>query len=400
MQRTDWAEKFVESFSSIPLTAECVYHSPKYIDRGKEKEVCDLLIILRGKGILISMKAQQDPCSKNREKQQCWTIKNAKNAFDQAKGALKTIANKSYWCQHFRRGRIEFNPGEIQVTNVVVLTELFNDFVELSSNSLLVIDDIPVTYLSINDFLNLIDEIRTFPDLSAYFMARRILPVRFLLLIGNEYSYYKYYLQNDESFREWNTSIVVKSSSKPNFEWQDIQNLRLIKKKNASLIEFVSDSLATRNENFSEGLESYQVGQFDESNQRRNYLLMQEELCDLSFNERALLGEQFNSLLAKVKNDNNSESLIYAAFYTESKPDFVYVIISSKGYDRNHLIEISGELIFSAIKTYKKSKGLVISDHNHERFEVQLVNTQMLPSDEEKLNISYFDHLKVFDIQV
>ena len=117
MQRTDWAEKFVESFSSIPLTAECVYYSPKYIDKGKEKEVCDLLIILRGKGILVSMKAQQDPCSKNREKQQCWTIKNAKNAFDQAKGALKTIANKSYWCQHSRRGRIEFNPGEIQVTN-------------------------------------------------------------------------------------------------------------------------------------------------------------------------------------------------------------------------------------------------------------------------------------------
>ena len=141
------------------------------------------------------------------------------------------------------------------------------------------------------------------------------------------------------------------------------------------------------------------VVRFDESNQRRNYLLMQEELCDLSFNERALLGEQFNSLIEKVQNDNNSESLRYAAFYSESKPDFVYVIISSKGFDRNSLINNSTELIFSAMKTYKKIKGLVIADHDRERFEVQLVTSQMLPSIEEKVNTSYFDHLKVFDIQ-
>lgn len=52
MQRTLWAEKFVDSFSSRPLTAECVFHSPQYIDRGKQKEVCDLLLMLRGNAIL------------------------------------------------------------------------------------------------------------------------------------------------------------------------------------------------------------------------------------------------------------------------------------------------------------------------------------------------------------
>lgn len=400
MHRTKWAEKFVENFSSIPLTAECVYHSPKYIDRGIEKEVCDLLIILRGKGILVSMKAQQDPYSKNEEKQKQWTIKNAKKAFDQAKGALKTIANKSYWCQHSRRGRIEFNPREIQITNIVVLTELLNNVVELPTTSPLAIDNIPVTYLSLNDFLNLVNEIRSFPDITAYLMERRMLPSNLLQKIGNEFSYYDFFLQNNESFIDWNTLFKEKSTNEPNFEWQVIQNSRSIKKENASLIECVSDALATRNENFSDGLESYQIVQFDELEQRKNYLLMQEEICDLSFNERALLGEQFNSLLEKVQNDNNSESLAFSAFYTESKPDFVYVIISSKGFDRNRLIEISTELMFSAIKTYKKSRGLVISDYNHERFEVLLVNTQMLPSDDEKSNTSYFDRLKVFDIQV
>jgi hypothetical protein len=64
VQRTLWAEKFVDSFSSRPLTAECVFHSPQYVDRGKQKEACDFLLVLRGNAILVSMKSQDDPSSR------------------------------------------------------------------------------------------------------------------------------------------------------------------------------------------------------------------------------------------------------------------------------------------------------------------------------------------------
>jgi len=401
MQRTDWAEDFVEIFSSRPLTAECIFHSPKYIDRGLEKEVCDLLIILRGKAILISMKAQEDPFSKNSDKLKQWTTKNAMNAFNQAKGALKTIATKSYWCHHSRRGKVEFKPGEIQVTNVIVLTELFNEVVELCANSPMQLDNIPVTYLSLNDFLNLIKELRTFPDISAYFVARRKLPMQFLLMIGNEVSRYQFYIQNFESFNDWNIkTVVVNPDIVQNSKWQVIQNSRLIKQKNANLIEYVSDALATRNENFSDGLESHIIGRFDKSNDRRNYLLMQEELCDLGFNERAALGEQFNKVIDKVKCDNSLESMIYASFYTDSKPDFVYVLISARGVDRNNLINRSLTLLHSAMLTYKKCKGLVIADRDGEGFEVELLTCKIPPSAIGEFNTSYFDHLKVSDIPV
>ena len=126
-----------------------------------------------------------------------------------------------------------------------MLTELFNDVVELSSDSLLVLDNIPVTYLSLNDFLNLINELRTFPDISSYFMARRMLPSKYLQKIGVERSYLEYYLQNSESFIEWNTSFEVKSNYKQNSDWEKLQSSRLIKQRNASILEFVSDALAT-----------------------------------------------------------------------------------------------------------------------------------------------------------
>lgn len=53
MQRTDWAELFVERFTAIPLTAECVYRSPRYLPA--DKELCDHMILLRHEGMLVSL---------------------------------------------------------------------------------------------------------------------------------------------------------------------------------------------------------------------------------------------------------------------------------------------------------------------------------------------------------
>jgi hypothetical protein len=108
MQRTDWAELFIEQFSALPLTAEFVLRSPKYMDRGITKEVCDLLLVLKGQGILVSMKCQNDPDSRSKERLVKWIAKAATEALEQAKGALRTIREKSFWCDHPRRGRIDF----------------------------------------------------------------------------------------------------------------------------------------------------------------------------------------------------------------------------------------------------------------------------------------------------
>jgi|SRR6185295_1741562 len=175
VQRTLWAEKIVEGLSSRPLTAECVFHSPKYIDRGKQKEVCDLLLVLRGSAILVSLKSQAVLPSRTGDKLVRWINKSAMSAMKQARGALATIAHKPFWCRHSRRGQVDFNPGSIRVVHVVVLTEVLGEVVELPNATPLVAGDIPVTYLSTNDFLNLVNELRAFPDIIAYLDARTTL---------------------------------------------------------------------------------------------------------------------------------------------------------------------------------------------------------------------------------
>lgn len=70
------AESFVETFAGVPLTAECVYRSPQYLDKRIQKEVCDFLIVLRNEAILISMKSQEDPERRYGDKLERWIIKN------------------------------------------------------------------------------------------------------------------------------------------------------------------------------------------------------------------------------------------------------------------------------------------------------------------------------------
>lgn len=254
-QRTEWAERFVEHFSGIPLTAECVYFSPQFLDKGVQKEVCDFLIILRGEAILVSMKSQEDPTVRSGHKLKRWTVKNAWRALSQAKGALRNLGRNRFWCQHGRRGRVDFEPNSVRVTNVVVVAELFNECVELPDNFELEVADIPVTYLAVNDFCNLVAELRTFRDITTYLRARRILPVRALRSVGDEKPLFEFYILNNESFdgcSGYEDARITVAAMESNLEMYAY--FKSTRDSLSGMIECVSDRLATRLETYAEDL--------------------------------------------------------------------------------------------------------------------------------------------------
>ena len=401
VQRTLWAEKFVDSFSSRPLTGECVFHSPQYIDRGRQKEVCDFLLALRGNAILVSMKSQEDPSSRIGDKLRRWTIKNATNALNQARGALNTIAREPFWCQHPRRGRVDFKQGSIHVVHVVVLTEVFDDAVELSDELPLMLGGVPVTYLSLNDFLNLINELRAFPDITAYLGARTALPQKSLRMVGHEVPFYKYYILNAGSFAGCGGYTDARiSSAARDAEWQAVLSAGESLHKFARIVEYVSDALATRLKNFSDRLDAQTIAQFDPADDRKNYLLMQEELCDLQLSARAALGEQFVNIMDKVKNSKGTENMAYMAFYTDLKPDLVYVLVSVRGIDRTTLLGRLTILLRAAMAAYGKGRGLLIADRDGDGFEVQLISGRSADSSDEKLGEAYFAKLRMSHIPI
>ena len=398
MERTLWAENFVDSFSSRPLTAECVFHSPQYIDRGKQKEVCDLLFILRGNAILVSMKSQDNPSSRTGDKLRRWTIKNSTRALNQAKGALNTLGRERFWCDHSRRGRVDFEPSSIRVAHIVVLTEVLGDTVDLPNDLPLLLGDVPVTYLSVNDFLNLINELRAFPDITEYLDARRALPHENLRMVGHEVPFYKYYILNGESFHgcEGYADARIASATR-DVEWQEVLTKGQSRHRFAGLVEHVSDALATRLTNFSEGLDAQTVARFDSANDRKHYLLMQEELCDLRLAERTAVGEYFTKAIDKNGTD---EGMTYAAFFTDSKPDLVYVLVSAKGVDRPILLCRLTILVRAAMATYGKERGLVIADRDKDGFEVQLISGSFTDPADKKLGETYFARLRMSHVPI
>src|ERR1700688_2933816 len=60
---------------------------------------------------------------------------------------------------------------------------------------------VPLTYMSINDFLNIVWQLRTVPEILEYLNARRELPSDCLRMVGDELPFYELYIMNGGSVK-------------------------------------------------------------------------------------------------------------------------------------------------------------------------------------------------------
>jgi hypothetical protein len=107
-------ERIAALFCSMPLTAENVFLRPARLDGSHgEREVCDVLVALRGQGIVLSLKSQDAAAPRERTKLGRWCAKHARKAAGQISGACRAMKMQSFWCQHWRRGRVDFALGSV-----------------------------------------------------------------------------------------------------------------------------------------------------------------------------------------------------------------------------------------------------------------------------------------------
>ena len=369
-QRTDWAEYFVAQLASQPLISECVYHSPQHTDK-TQKEVVDILLALAGRAILLSLKCQQDPGSRSPEREAAWVAKAATDAAGQAKGALRALQSNPYWCDHPRRGRVQFAARELRAVHAIVLVEALNP-VHLATELPLHLEGVPISYFSVDDFCHLIQELRTIPEIEAYLDARRSLPLNTLRVVGRERSLYEYYLLNGENLLGClgpDDAGVVSAAR------ADELRSALARKAEADrysgLIERVADCLAERNPDYLSGLSIEDQARFDSPANRMNYLRMQEELCDLRLAGRALLERHFAGLMERA-DAAKPPAMTFAAAHYDSKPDFIYVLASARGESRTELLDRARTLLLGAMAFYDKHRGMAIVDRDGASFEVAL----------------------------
>ena len=299
MQRTDYAERFLERFVSIPLISENVFRSPNYLDKITDKELVDLLLVLKNEGIFISMKCQQDPQHRTGPSLIRWVRKSAQAALRQVKGGIKTSRNHDFWCIHPRYGRISFSANEIVPIRAIVIVETMEEVI-LDTNMSLEIGSVPVSYLSVNEFLNLISDLRTIKDLNRYLRARSFLPLELQRTVSIDRSFFLFYVLHNGFPRYVGTDEDMTEELRRNSSEVGRRIVDLMESNRyAQSIEAMVNALAVRLETYKDGLNESLISGYDVDSDRRNYLRIQNEFCDLVLDERRKLGETLESAVVK-----------------------------------------------------------------------------------------------------
>jgi hypothetical protein len=393
-QRTLWAEAHVEDFLSLPLIHEFVFRNPQTLDR-TQKEVADFLLLQENSGVLISQKCQEDPQGRTAEKADLWARKKAKQAVSQLCGALRTGNGRAIWCNHPRRGRVEFSDGLPPIVHGIVIIEILQR-VELQSEAAdlpLEFNGCPITYLSLNDFLNLALQLRTLPECLDYLEARRSLPLSDLRTIGSEKPLFDFYLLNDGSFAgclgTGDARIAVAGEQK-----KLTKNLEIKAESDrySGILEHVANELSTRHSDWEIGLSPETLSLFDPSDKRQNYLKIQRVLANLRLRERAELGRAFHETSVRV----GAEGFTFKSVRLDSRPDWIYIFGASRKINRGELLSRSMPgLMGAALAYYSKSKGIIIVDRDLVSYEVGMSRPEFEPTSEYlELGQQLFSHLR------
>jgi hypothetical protein len=398
LPRTQFAERHVEELLSIPFISEFVFRSPQTTD-ATQREVADMLIAHGSIGILISQKCQEDPSSRDVAKTESWARKKAQEAFWQLRGALRTATGKAVWCDHPRRGRVQFPNGLPKIDHGIVLVEVFQPIDLKPEVAALALDfqGTPISYLSVNDFLNLALELRTTPELIEYLNVRRSLPSADLRVIGDEKSLFEFYLLNGGSLQGCASRTVArKATAARQDELRRLLKLKAESDRYSKLLEHVADQLATRNPAYAENISAAALAGFEPASSRTGYLEMQGVFANLRLRERAELGREFHGVIDQLTSE--PEGFAYNAAYLDSKPEWVFVFGSCKNVERAILLDRMMELMWGAMAFYGRERCLTVVDRDGGAYEVVFGHMKTSPTFEERqVGKRRFGHLRIVD---
>ena len=399
--RTQWAEKQAEALLSLPFIAEFVLRSPQMVN-STQKEVADLLILYKDSGLLVSQKAQEDPLSRDERKNELWVLKAAKNGVSQLIGALRRSA-KVIWCEHPLRGRIDFPDGLPPIAHGIVTIETFRsvDLQQAAADLPLAQGGIPITYISLNDFLKIAAQLRTVPELLRYVDARRELPEAALRRVGDEQPIFEFYLLNGTLKQccdhEHARKIVEASSAQVDKILERMAEYHYF----SSRLEHVAHELSTRSPTCLDGLTPELLAKFDAPEKRQNYLLMQEVIADLPLRERAELGRQFATVISH--RTGQPKGYTQATAYADSRPDWIFVFGASRGWEREGILRSMERIMRAALAYYQKQQCMVIIDRDGAGFEVAVTQPghTFMPAVEDVLNGNkLFSSLRVASVEL
>lgn len=399
LTRTEWAEHQVEELLSAPLISEFIFRSPKH-KVPTEKEVVDYLIIHKGEGILVSQKAQEDPEARSQARNEVWVRKQIVGATAQLCGAIRNPKDLPKWCEHPRRGRVEF-PRLPHIFHGIALAETRYavDLRPAASDLAREFMGVPLTYLALNDFLNLVVQLSTIPELLEYLAARRRLAPSVFYGIGDEKVLFETYLMMGGAFED----VKTHDDARRVISGNPVEVERALQRNaeylyHSGLMEYVADTLSQRDPNYAKDLPAGVMAMFDPDGERRHYLLLKEILADLRLRERAELGKAFDEVSKGVA--GQAQGMSFKAARLDHR-DRVFLFVASRNWKKSSLHAAVRTLVGGALAHYRKKDCLVIIDRDEEHFDLALSHPDYtVRSEDEEAGRVYFGTLRESTVDI
>jgi hypothetical protein len=204
---------------------------------------------------------------------------------------------------------------------------------------------------------------------------------------------YEQYLLNEGGFAGW--SGFENALSQSAMRTQQVAEIVVEKHRldiEAQYVEKVMDCLSTRLSNYEQGLASEVIAAFDASDRRRNYLSMQEELCDLTLLERRQLGQLRDDVVSQIQGDPSG--LAHRTYIDHSRGR-LYIVAASKGFDRKRVIDAAQIILTAGLTYYGKQRGMIIVERLGENFELAMADGFSQHEQFKALGERLFAHLRV-----
>lgn len=269
--------------------------------------------------------------------------------------------------------------------------------VTLPAEADLQVAGVAVTYVTLNDLLNLVDQLRTFPDLVAYLDARLALGDDLRRTLGHERLLFGHYLRNGAAFATARTLSEVAASL-----GQDVARLgellwvKHVADVDAGVVEHMAEALATHDPDYAADPPSGGLAYYDPDEARSDYLRLQEELCDLRLGEQRALGGMARELF-KAPPD---QGISVRTCHFDSKPDFLYVLIAAAQVNRAQLHEWMRGFLTGGLAYYGKRRGMAIATRPGKGYEFLMAQMPEPTANEIALGEKLFGHLRIAGVPV
>ena len=323
MQRGPWLEQTTAKFTWRFFMNDFVFLNPKYYRAGHEKELADLLLVLDDTCIIISLKGT-DGTPKSKTKLKNWLAKKALEGSRQARGGITWISRVPFGGLNLWGEIRQFEPDSLRpICGIVLLECSQKPFGPVQFTTPNIQSNVPLHFLSLNDFLNVVDRLGSIWDVFDYFSKRAAIGHVFTGINQEQpiLAYYSLRSQDLTGILSTDKAELIKLRESYLLHLHDNRAEYEERERMALNVNAIVHELHTRHPSPEDYLPAALQSYLEPMDKRVAYLRMAAMLNGLPMSNKVFIGRKLENILANLRNSGGSECFGFKPL----KKDLVFV---------------------------------------------------------------------------